>query len=161
MKWGWELRLLRHFGGIGRSRQSRGAEIREVTFCAQVAYLIAIRLELDVHFRPKVIPSSPWEPKVPQMAPRSPKRAKGKAKVTPGRAPWEPEAPQRVPKGSPKSTQGEQNELQRRPKETNKSENYIHVNKIQANSRSTAIQRRTSNINYIVCLLIAYAHAMG
>ena len=81
---------------------ARGGEFREVTFCAQVAYFRAICSELDVHFGPKVIPSSPWEPKVPQMAPRRPKGAK----VTPRRAPWEPKAPQRLPKGGAKSPQG-------------------------------------------------------
>ena len=54
----------------------RGAQLREVSFCAQARYL-AICSELDVHFGPKVIPSSAWEPNVPQMAPRSPKGAKG------------------------------------------------------------------------------------
>ena len=52
------------------------AEFHEVTFCAQARYLRAICSELDVHFGPQVIPSSPWEPKVPPMAPRSSKGAK-------------------------------------------------------------------------------------
>ena len=52
----------------------------------------------------------------------------------------------RLPKESPKSPQGEQRELQRQSTETNKSQNYIHIDEIHANSRSTAIQRPTNNI---------------
>ena len=74
VKWGWELRLLRHVG----ANTPAAAEFREVTFCTQVRYLRAICSELDVHFGPKVISSPPWEPKVPQMAPRSSKGAKGR-----------------------------------------------------------------------------------
>ena len=55
-----------------------------------------------------------------------------------------------VPKGGPKSFQGKQNEFQTHPKQTNKSKNYIHMNKILANCRSTALQRQTSsNVNII------------
>ena len=99
-----------------------------------------------------------WRPSHPKLylgaqgTPNGPTASQGsqrEAKATPRRAPWEPKAPQRLPKGSPKSPQGEQNELQRHPKETNKSQNYIHINKIQANSRSTAIQRPTSSSYYL------------
>ena len=90
-------------------------------------------------------PKLPLEARGAPNGPTEPQGSQMEAKVTSGRAPWEPEAPQRVPKGSPKSPEGEQNEFQRHPKETNKSENYIHINKIHANSRSTAIQRPTSN----------------
>ena len=63
-------------GGYGAT----GAEFREVTFCAQVGYFRTICSELEVHFGPKVIPSSTLEPKVPQMDPRRPKGAKGRQK---------------------------------------------------------------------------------
>ena len=128
---------------------------------------LQILTETDVHFRPQVIPSSPWEPKVSQMASRSPKGAKG----TPRRAPWEPELPKRVPKGCPKSPQGQQNEFQRHPKETNKSENYTHINKIQQTPDPPPSSGRLVNMtcnkqDYLLCsiayrlladcLLIAY-----
>ena len=96
-----------------------------------------------------------WTPSHPKLhlgaqgGPNGPKASQGSqrgTKVTPRRTPWEPEAPQRVPKGSPRSPQGDPNELQRHQKETNKSENYIHINKTHANSRSTAIQRPTNTI---------------
>ena len=79
VKWGWELRLLRHFAPMCAKTATTAdvAEFRELSFCAQARYLRAICSELDLHFGPEVIPSSPWEPRVPQMAPRSPKGAKG------------------------------------------------------------------------------------
>ena len=83
------------------------AEFREVVFCAQARYLRATCSELGVHFAPKVIPSSPWEPKAPQVAQRNPKGAKGKPK-------WrqrEPLGSPRRSKGSPKSRQVVQNEF--------------------------------------------------
>ena len=49
-----------------------------------------------------------------------------------------------VHNGGPKSSQGKQNEPQSHPKETNKSEIYMHINKTHANSRSIAIQRPPS-----------------
>ena len=94
----------------------------------------------------------PSQPKLrlgAQGAPNGPTASQGsqrEAKATPRRAPWEPKAPQRLPKGSPKSRQGKKNELQRPPKETNKSQNYIHINKIHANSRPAAIWWPTSTI---------------
>ena len=77
-------------------------------------------------FSTKITRSSPWEPKVPQ---RDPPASQGSQR-------------------EPKSAQGQQNELQRHPKETTKLQNYIHINEIYANSRSTAIQRPASN-NYM------------
>ena len=76
---------------------------------------------------------------------RSVGRSGGRASHT--GAPWEA-SPSR-PKGGLKSRQ---NELQRHSKKANKSENYIHINKIHANSRSTVIQRPTS----ISTLLVEY-----
>ena len=104
-------------GGLGAAVVAAG-DFREVTFYAQASYLRHICLELDVHFGPKVIPSSPWEPKVLQMAPRSPKGSPREAKVTPRRPPWEPKASQRVPKLGPKSAQESKmssKAIQRRP----------------------------------------------
>ena len=126
---------------LAAARGARGAEFREVTFCAQVAYLGAICL------RPFSTPSHPKLHLGAQGAPNGPTESQGsqrKTKVTARRAPWEPKAPQRLSKRSPKSPQGEQNEFRRRSNEFNKSQNYIHINKIYANSRSTAIQRPTS-----------------
>ena len=58
-----------------------------------------------------------------------------------------PEGTDEHPKGAtgrPESSQSKQNELQRHSKEGNKSQNYIHLNKIYANSQYTAIQRPAS-----------------
>ena len=83
------------------------AEFREVTFCAQARYLRAICSELDFHSGPEVIPSSPWEARVPQMAPQSPKEAKGyqnDAKEGPLGAQGAPKASKREPKVAPRRT---------------------------------------------------------
>ena len=85
-------------------------------------------------------------PKLPlgaQGVPNGPtesQRSQREAKVMPRRAPWEPKAPKRRPKVVPRRAKW----FPKTPK-INKSENYIHINKIHANSRSTAIQRPTSN----------------
>ena len=50
------------------------------------------------------------------------------------------------PKKSPKSAQGKKKSVEGHPKEANKSHNYIHMNKMYTNSRSTAIQRPASII---------------
>ena len=50
------------------------------------------------------------------------------------------------PKKSPKSAQGKKKGVEGHPKEANKSQNYIHINEIYANSRSTAIQRPASKL---------------
>ena len=95
-------------------------------------------------------------PKLPlgaQGAPNGPTESQGSqrgTKMTPRKAPWEPKVPTRIPKGSPMWPQGEQREFQRQLNETNKSQNCIHINKIHANSRSTAIQWPTSN-NLFIC----------
>ena len=144
MKWGWELRLLRHFGPIGGIDGIDGRVPRGHFFCAG-ALLESHLLRIG---RPFWTPSHPKFHLGAQGAPNGFTASQGsqmEAKATPRRAPWEPKAAQRLPKGSPKSPQGKQNELQRHPKETNKSQNYIHINKIHANSRSTAIQRPASS----------------
>ena len=79
---------------------------------------------------------------------REPKGSQSDPKESPLGAQGAPTGPTGIPreaKGGPKWSQGNQNESQRRPKESNKSQNYIHINKIYANSRSTAIQRPASN----------------
>ncbi len=143
VKWGWELRPLLHFGGILRWRRSHRWVPRGHFLCAGCvleSHLLGIG-------RPFWTPSHPKLPLGAQGAPNGPTESQGsqrKTKVTARRAPWEPKAPQRLSKRSPKSPQGEQNEFRRRSNEFNKSQNYIHINKIHANSRSTAIQRPTS-----------------
>ena len=76
-------------------------------------------------------------------------------KVTPmanqGSPKWSKGCP-KGPKKSPKSAQGEKKCVEGHPKEANKSQNYIHTNKIFAKSPYTAIQRPTSII-YIVYIL--------
>ena len=117
---------------------ARGAELCEVTLCAGAlleSHLLGIGRQVWTQSHPKL----PLGAQVAPNGPTEPQGSQREAKEMPGRAPWEPEAPQRVPTGSPKSPQGEQNELQSHPTETNKSENYTHINKIHANSRSTAI----------------------
>ena len=138
-----------------------GAEFREVSFEAQPSQMLQTMTEMDVHFPPQVIPSSTWEPKVPQRDPPASQGSRMGAKVTPRTALGSPRCPQgthqhcKGAKGRSKSPQGEQKDFQRHPKETNKSQNYIHLNKIYANSRSTAIQRPAS----ILRLLRFHLHA--
>ena len=48
------------------------------------------------------------------------------------------------PKRNPRSPQGEKREIRRHAKETNESENFIHIIEIYANSRYTAVQRPAS-----------------
>ena len=130
---------------------AEGAEFREVTFCAQAHYLRAICLELDVHFGPKVIPSSLGSPRCPQWphgVQGSQKGDQSDAKEAALGVQGTPKGPNRKPKVAPRRAKW-QNEL-------NKSQNYIHISKIHANSRSTAIQRPTSITIYVyfegVCL---------
>ena len=109
VKWGWELRLLRHFAPIMRW-------VRWVLWVPRGHFLCAGAL-LESHLlgigRPFWTQSHPKLPLGAQGAPNGPTESQGSqrgTKVTPRRAPWEPKAPQRLPKGSPKSPQGEQNE---------------------------------------------------
>ena len=79
-------------------------------------------------------------------------------------------AVQGEPLGSPRGPKGTQKEVQScpkegemrsqsQPKETNESQNYIHINKIRANSQSTAIQRPTSiYLVYIHVYVFVYIH---
>ena len=133
---------------VRRANHRQTTQFREAILYAQASQTLQMSTEKDVHFRTKVTPSVPWEPKVPQRGPPAPKGSQWELKVTQRRAPWEPKAPPRVPKGfgSPKSFQEKQNEFQRHPKETNKSQSYIHTNETYTNSRSTAIQRPASII---------------
>ena len=139
---------------VRRANHRQTTEFREAIFYTQASQTLQISTGKDVHFRTKVTPSVPWEPKVPQRGPPASKGSQWEFKVTQRRAPWDPwkpKAPQRVPKGSPKSFQEKQNEFQRHPKETNKSQSYIHTNETYTNSRSTAIQPAASillNIHY-------------
>ena len=64
------------------------------------------------------------------------------------------------PKGlkrDPKSAQGEKKGVGGHPKEANKSQNYIHINKIYEHSRSTVIQRPASII-YIYAYIYIYIY---
>ena len=129
---GLELRLVRHFAWIGRWWYRGGWIPRGHFLCA----VIANASNIDGDGRPLSIPSHPKLHLGAQAASNRPKEPQGsqrEAKVTPRRAPWEPEAPQRGPKGN-------QNELQRHPKETNTSENYIHIRK---STRKLPIHRHT------------------
>ena len=128
---------------LAASCGARGTVFREVTFCAQVAYLRAICSELDVHFQPESVQAplgSPRCPKWLQGAPREPKGSQSDAKESSLGAQGAPQAPKRRRKVAPRSKMRSQSH----PKETNKTQSYIHMNKIHANSRSTAIQRPTS-----------------
>ena len=87
---------------------------------------------------------SPRCPKWPHGAPREPKGSQSDAKESPLGAQGAPKAPKRGRKVAP----GNKMRSQSQAKETNKTQNYIHINKIHANSRSTAIQRPTSIDKY-------------
>ena len=130
MKWGWELRLLTQFAPI----RGCGRRVPRGHFLCAGALLESHLLGIG---RPFWTQSHPKLPLGAQGAPNGPTESQGsqrEAKVTPRRAPWEPKVSQRVPKGH--------------PKETNKSQNYIHINKLHADSRSTAIQRPTIIYRY-------------
>ena len=71
-------------------------------------------------------------PKGPTGIQREPMGVQSDPRESPLGAQGAPKGPNRKPKVIPR----EQNEFQRHPKETNKSQNYIHINKIHANSRS-------------------------
>ena len=141
MKWGWDLRHLRHFALIGIGG-IRAWVPRDHFLCASAlleSHLLGIGCPCWSQSHPKL-------PLRAQGAPNGPtesQESQREAKVTPRRAPRKPEAPQRVRKGGPKLPQGQQHERQRHIKETNKSENYIHLNKLRTISRSTAIKRPT------------------
>ena len=79
-------------------------------------------------------------PKWPRGGPSEPKGGQSDARENPLGARGAPKGPKR----NPKSPQCKQNEFQRHPTESNKSENYIHIIEIHPNSRSTAIQRPSS-----------------
>ena len=93
--------------------------------------------------RPFWTRSHPKLPLEAQGVPNSPTASQGSqwdAKVTPKRTPWEPKA--------------SQYELQRHPKETSISENYVHLHRVHANcdakSQSTAIQRSARTMKLFV-----------
>ena len=106
-----------------------GAEVIEVTFYAQAADLRAESSELDVQFCQKLL--------------NVPRQTKATSMASQGVPEWSKGCPKAL-KRSPKSAQGEKKRVEGHPKEANKAQNYIHINKIYANSRSTAIQRPAS-----------------
>ena len=69
-----------------------------------------------------------------------PRRTKAASMAFQGVPKWSKDCP-KGPKKNPKSVHGEKKGVEGHAKEVNKSQNYIHTNKISANSRSTAIQR--------------------
>ena len=93
---------------------------------------------------PKLHLGAQGAPKGPTGIPREPKGAQSDAKESPLGA----RGVRKGPKRNPKSRQGKQNEFRRHPKEKTKSQNYIHINEIHANSRFTAIQRPASINSY-------------
>ena len=125
-------------GGLGES----APEFREVSFYAQASQTLSILTETDVHFRPQVIPSSPWEPKVSKWShgvPREPKGSQSDAKESPLGARDVPKGPKRGPKDGPRKAKWVPKPFKGDQPITN-----IHIQRIHANSRSTAIQRPTS-----------------
>ena len=106
MKWGWELRLLTQFAPIGGCGGC-GRRIPRGYFLCAGALLESHLLGIGRPLLTQVRPSSTWEPKVPQMAPRRPKGAKGKPKRRQGE-----------PLGSPRRRKGSQKAAQPHPKES-------------------------------------------
>ena len=75
----------------------------------------------------------------------APRQPKATPMATQGSSKWSKGCP-KGPKGTPKAAQGKKKEVERHPKENSKSQTYIHIHKVYANSRCTAIQRPASNI---------------
>ena len=121
MKGGWKLRAKSHFAPIRGIGGIHGIVPGGHFFCAGCG--------LERHVLGIGHPVLSKTDYMPLGSPRLP--------------PWQT---QKEPKVGPRRGKGGA----RHPKESNKSQNYIHVNKIYANSRSTAIQQPASNV---YCLL--------
>ena len=103
-------------------------KFRAGIYCAQSSYLRAICSELEVQFCQKPIISAWPDQGDLHGNPRRPKVLHGL-----------PRRNQKETKVGPRTEQ-----IQKHPKETNKSQNYVHIKQIYADSLSTAIQRPAS-----------------
>ena len=152
MKWGWELRLLRHFAGILGCRGCRARVPRGHFLCAGIANapnIVGKGRPFLTQSHPKLRLGAQGAPKGPTGIPREPKGGQSDPKESPLGAQGAPKGPTSIPR-EPKGGQGHPKESKMSLKTFKGEQQITKLYTHKQNIRKLPIHRHTAAGYYLI-----------